>query len=122
MLLCERCSRHRDNVLESKSMAGKDIEVPFDQNDLLLLPNCFFRKVQTIESDRLIIQRRLCRIDVLRIVIAKCSPSKTNDLPIAIADGKHETIAEPIVDLPLRKILLDTETGIHNLFAGKAFF
>ena len=73
------------------------------------------RAVEAVEVGALVEQRRLGRVEVLRLARAHDAPAEGDDAAAPVVDGKHHAAAEAIVGLAVAVVGLDGEPGLDDL-------
>ena len=84
----------RDNFFQPSQRESQDIELSLDENGPLRLAHPVFGEMQVVEQLTLVKDRRLRRIQVLRLSLAEDPPAKGDDAGTQIVNGKQESATE----------------------------
>src|SRR4051794_12167141 len=79
-------------------MTGDNVEIPFNQHRLVLGADHVLRFVEGVEDTAFLVERCIAAVDVLRLNITDCPTAKANNLASLIPDGKHQAIAELVME------------------------
>src|SRR6266704_3620223 len=86
--------QRRHNFFQPGQREPKDIELPLDENGPLRLAHPVFGEMQVVEQLTLVKDRRLGRVQVLRLSLAEDPPAKGDDAGTQIVNGKQESATE----------------------------
>ena len=81
-------------------MAGHDVGVPLDDHRTLLLRDRLAREVDAVEHLRLLVDRGLGGVEVLRavVVVEELAGAEADGVARQVADRPHQPAAEAVVD------------------------
>src|SRR3989344_1292541 len=119
MFLRECSTAGSNDIANTNTMAGKQIEIAFDNDDFLRSAHALFRMMKSIEHRGLAVERPFRGVDVLCITFAERAAAEGNESPLVIMDGEHDAVAEAVVNFPFLEILLNTEPRLHDLTLRK---
>ena len=114
----KRRPQRRDDIRHAVRMKGNGVHVPFHHDDLALLANLRKRLKQREKQTTLIENRRLRRIQILRIPVPHDAPAERHRFPAQIQNGKHAPVAEHIEITP---VPLTTKPGCDQNFRRDIF-
>ena len=109
LLLGKGCSAGGDHVLNAAQKDRNAVHLAFDKQRKLDLANGGARLVEIEEHLALGVERRLRRVDVLGAgLLARFERArgKRDHAAALIADGKHDALAETVVERALRAVAL----------------
>ena len=92
---CRAQGRHR--VGDAGLVQPHDIHVALDHGQAFQVGACLARLVQTVEFPAFVEQRSFGRVHVFRLALIDDATAETQDATAAIADRKHEPVAEPVI-------------------------
>ncbi len=72
-------------------MKGDDVQIAFDDNHAVVLPNALFRVIQAIHGRALLKQRRLAGVEILRLLLVENPAAETDDFSTRVGDGKNQS-------------------------------
>ena len=98
------------------------VEITLHENDLVFPSYGMFRLVYTEECFTLLIEKCFRRIKVFGLVFfCNGPPTKTDDVSVKILDRENNPAAKTVINV--RSILLlDDQSGLHELFHGDRTF
>ena len=94
-------------VVTPGEVAGHDIRVALDHDDLLAAGDVALGEVEPVEHLALVVDRRLGGVEVLRalVVVEQLARAEADGLPGDVADRPDQPAAEPVVALPRSPVL-----------------
>jgi hypothetical protein len=109
----------RDGGGDSGEVAGHDVRVALDDDRAAGLGDVLLREVDAVEDLRLLVDRGVGRVEVLRAVVrlVELSRAEADDLAADVADRPHQAAAEA-VDGAAAALL--GEAGEEDLLVGEA--
>ncbi|KKW38512.1 MAG: hypothetical protein UY85_C0030G0017 [Candidatus Peribacteria bacterium GW2011_GWB1_54_5] len=108
-----------DDITHTDTMAGQQIEVAFDNDDLLHRTHGLLRVMEPIEHRGLAVEGPFRGVDILGIALAERAAAESNEFPLMVMNGKHDAVAEAVIYFPFLEILLNTEPRFHDLTLRK---
>ena len=110
----ERRAARGDRGGDAGEVARHDVGVPLDHDDAVGLGDVALGQVEAVEHLRLVVDRRLGSVQVLRalVVVEEPARAEADGLPGDVADGPDQPAAEPVVDAA---IALRDESGCREL-------
>ena len=116
-----RCrAEGRAGVADSVLGEGDDVHIAFDDQNHRNVAQRLAHLVGAVQLAALVKERRLRRIQVLRIVFAafaEDAPAKGDHTAARVADGEHQPMAETVVE-PLPAVVggaLDDQPGLEQM-------
>ncbi len=99
----ERGAAGRDGGRDAGEVAGHDVGVAFDDDDLAAAGDLAFGEVESVEHLGLVVDGGLRRVQVFRavVVVEELARAEADGLACDVADGPHEPAPEPVVDTPV---------------------
>ena len=99
---------------DAREVARHDVGVPLDHDDAVGLRDVALGEVEPVEHLRLVVDRGLGSVQVLRalVVVEQPARAESDGLPGDVADGPDEAAAEAVVDAA---VALRDETGCREL-------
>jgi hypothetical protein len=114
-VLGRRCrAERRDRVVQPRLVQARDVHVTLDDEQALQRQARLSRFIQAVELAALMEQRRLGRIEVLRLAAVDHAAAEADDPAARVADREHHAIAEAVVERVLarrRSLAPDDEAG-----------
>ena len=95
-------------------MQSDNIQVAFAKDDVGAL--ALFGKIQTVQNPTLAVNRSLRRVHVLWFRLVQHTAAKGHHVTPCVNDGKHQSIAEFVVQTAIA--VLDDQTGIQKFLLG----
>ena len=118
MMFGHRCACRRDDLLHAGLMTAHDIEVAFDDDDIVVFAYSFFCLREAKDVTTFVIDRCLWRVKVFwRILdILDDAARKANHLPTRVHQRHAHTPTEHITAITIG------ESGVRDFFFRKTFF
>ena len=120
MLFCECGSAGGDGGVNTGQVARHHIGVAFDNDDLLLLADWCFGKVDSVEHFVLVVDRRIGTVVILWTLIGfeQLAGTKTDHGTALIMNRPHEASAIKVIH-PTGFLALSHQSGIQQLLIGE---
>ena len=127
LLLGKGSSAGGNHVLDPAKKERDAVHLPFDEQRVASLPNGCLRLVEIEEDLALGVERRLRRVDVLGsglVSRVEGASGERDDAAAFIGNGKHDALAEAVVDRTLASIALflgaEQSAGAQSFLIGHA--
>ena len=103
MIICERRAATPDDILHAHFVQCHHIELSLHEIDKALSADGFPCLIQSEDVFSFREQRGFSSIDILADTIPRMndSPGETYDVPLHVIEWEHQSVAEPVVCLPL---------------------
>src|SRR5207302_778610 len=98
VFLRERRAAGRHRALHAGLVQPDGVEISLDEKRYALAADRLARLVQREEDAALRVQRRIRRVEILRVALSFEEPSAERDRPSGLADGNDQPAAEPVVE------------------------
>ena len=94
----ERRAERRDDVVNARLPRGNRVHIALDDDGIARAGDRTVGTIHAEEELSLVKDRRLRRIEILRLGIAERTPAKADDAPALIRDGDDDAPAKAVVD------------------------
>ncbi len=115
----ERRATRRDGIVDAREVRGHDVGVALDDDSASLARDRLLREVQPVQDVGLLVDRRLARVEVLRldaVVFEDAARAEADGVARDVADRPDDAATEPVVEAPRR---LTDEPGSRHLLGAE---